>query len=101
MLRPGTPDCRRRAADRDVLSQIRDGAKPARTLEQQVNAAEMPEDVKGKLQGYIRAAMGPWTSFNIFRRGRRYSSRVRAVSVHGVERIRFALPPPAEGQVLI
>ena len=36
-----------------------------RTLEQQVNAAEMPEDVKVKLQGYISGCYGSLTSFNI------------------------------------
>ena len=36
-----------------------------RTLEQQVNAADMPEDVKVKLQGYISGCYGSLTSFNI------------------------------------
>jgi hypothetical protein len=36
-----------------------------RTLEQQVNAAEMPPDVKVKLQGYISGCYGSLTSFNI------------------------------------
>ena len=36
-----------------------------RTLEQQVNAAEMPEDVKVKLQSYISGCYGSLTSFNI------------------------------------
>jgi hypothetical protein len=36
-----------------------------RTLEQQVNATEMPEDVKIKLQGYISGCYGSLTSFNI------------------------------------
>ena len=36
-----------------------------RTLEQQVNAAEMPEDVKVKLQGYISGCYGSLTSFNV------------------------------------
>lgn len=36
-----------------------------RTLEQQVNAADLPEDVKVKLQGYITGCYGSLTSFNI------------------------------------
>ena len=36
-----------------------------RTLEQQVNAAELPEDVKIKLQGYISGCYGSLTSFNV------------------------------------
>jgi hypothetical protein len=36
-----------------------------RTLEQQVNAMEMPEDAKVKLQGYITACYGSLTSFNV------------------------------------
>jgi hypothetical protein len=36
-----------------------------RTLEQQVNAAELPDDVKIKLQGYISGCYGSLTSFNV------------------------------------
>ncbi len=36
-----------------------------RMLEQQVNAMEMPEDAKLKLQGYITGCYGSLTSFNI------------------------------------
>jgi hypothetical protein len=36
-----------------------------RTLEQQVNATDLPEDVKVKLQGYISGCYGSLTSFNI------------------------------------
>ena len=36
-----------------------------RTLEQQVNATDMPEDVKVKLQGYISGCYGSLTSFNV------------------------------------
>jgi hypothetical protein len=36
-----------------------------RTLEQQVNAAELPEDLKIKLQGYISGCYGSLTSFNV------------------------------------
>ena len=36
-----------------------------RTLEQQVNATDVPEDVKVKLQAYISACYGSLSSFNI------------------------------------
>ncbi len=36
-----------------------------RVLEQQINAAEIPEDSKIKLQGYITGCYGTLTSFNI------------------------------------
>ena len=36
-----------------------------RTLEQQVNASDLPEDVKVKLQGYISGCYGSLTSFNV------------------------------------
>ena len=36
-----------------------------RTLEQQVNALDTPEDVKVKLQGYITGCYGSLTSFNV------------------------------------
>jgi hypothetical protein len=36
-----------------------------RTLEQQVNAADIPSDLKIKLQGYVTACYGSLTSFNV------------------------------------
>jgi len=36
-----------------------------RTLEQQVNAMDWPEDVKLRLQGYITGCYGSLTSFNL------------------------------------
>ena len=36
-----------------------------RTLEQQVNAAEMPDDAKVRLQSYITGCYGTLTSFNV------------------------------------
>ena len=37
-----------------------------RTLEQQVNASDLPEDVKVKLQSYVTGCYGTLTSFNVF-----------------------------------
>ena len=36
-----------------------------RTLEQQINATDLQEDVKIKLQGYISGCYGSLTSFNV------------------------------------
>ena len=36
-----------------------------RVLEAQINGAELPEDLKVRLQGYITACYGTLTSFNI------------------------------------
>jgi hypothetical protein len=36
-----------------------------RTLEQQLNGADLPEDLKVKLQGYITGCYGSLTSFNV------------------------------------
>ena len=36
-----------------------------RTLEQQVNATHLPEDIKLKLQGYISGCYGSLTTFNV------------------------------------
>jgi hypothetical protein len=36
-----------------------------RTLEQHVNASDLPDDVKVKLQGYVTGCYGTLTSFNV------------------------------------
>jgi hypothetical protein len=36
-----------------------------RTLEQQVNASDLPDDQKLKVQGYITGCYGSLTSFNV------------------------------------
>ena len=36
-----------------------------RTLEQQVNASDLPEDAKVKLQAYVSGCYGTLTSFNV------------------------------------
>jgi hypothetical protein len=36
-----------------------------RSLEQQVNASALPDDVKVKLQGYVSGCYGSLTSFNV------------------------------------
>ena len=36
-----------------------------RTLEQQINGADIPQDLKVKLQNYITGCYGSLTSFNV------------------------------------
>jgi hypothetical protein len=36
-----------------------------RTLEQQINASDLPDDVKVKLQAYVSGCYGSLTSFNV------------------------------------
>ena len=36
-----------------------------RTLEQQVNGADIPDELKVRLQGYISGCYGTLTSFNV------------------------------------
>jgi hypothetical protein len=36
-----------------------------RTLEQQLNGADIPEDLKLKLQGYVTGCYGSLTTFNV------------------------------------
>jgi hypothetical protein len=36
-----------------------------RTLEQQINASDLPDDVKVKLQSYVSGCYGSLTSFNV------------------------------------
>jgi hypothetical protein len=48
-----------------VLRQDLDAAQPLPTLERQVNATDLRDDVKIKLQGYISGCYGSLTSFNV------------------------------------
>jgi hypothetical protein len=36
-----------------------------RTIEQQVNASDLPDDVKVRLQAYVSGCYGTLTSFNV------------------------------------
>src|SRR5262249_19461512 len=66
VLRPGTSGLQEKAWPIETffhkIVMVRNRLRP---LEQQVNALEIPEDVKVRLQGYITGCYGSLTSFNV------------------------------------
>ncbi len=66
VLRPGSPGLKEASWPIDrFFHKIVMLRNRLRVLEQQVNALEVPEDVKLKLQGYITGCYGSLTSFNV------------------------------------
>jgi hypothetical protein len=66
VLRPGNPALQEKSWPIETFfHKIVMVRNRLRTLEQQVNAAEMPEDVKVKLQAYVSGCYGSLTSFNV------------------------------------
>jgi hypothetical protein len=66
VLRPGTPGLQEKAWPIETFfHKVVMLRNRLRTLEQQLNAAELPEDLKLKLQGYITGCYGSLTSFNV------------------------------------
>ena len=66
VLRPGRPGVQEKAMPIDsFFNKIVMLRNRLRTLEQQVNASELPDDQKLKLQGYITGCYGSLTSFNV------------------------------------
>ena len=66
VLRPGKPGLQDKTVPIDTFfNKIVMLRNRLRTLEQQVNAAALPDDVKVKLQGYISGCYGSLTSFNV------------------------------------
>jgi hypothetical protein len=66
VLRPGTPGLQEKSWPIETFfHKVVMLRNRLRTLEQQVNAVELPEDVKIKLQGYISGCYGSLTSFNV------------------------------------
>jgi hypothetical protein len=66
VLRPGTPGLQEKIWPIETFfHKIVMLRNRLRSLEQQVNAAELPEDVKAKLQTYITGCYGSLTSFNV------------------------------------
>jgi hypothetical protein len=66
VLRPGTPGLQEKSWPIETFfHKVVMLRNRLRTLEQQINAAEMPEDAKVKLQGYVTGCYGSLTSFNV------------------------------------
>lgn len=66
VLRPGQPGLQDRAWPIDTFfHKIVMLRNRLRTLEQQVNASELPDDQKIKLQAYVTGCYGTLTSFNV------------------------------------
>lgn len=66
VLRPGTPGVQEKSWPIETFfHKIVMLRNRLRTLEQQVNAAELPDDAKVKLQSYITGCYGSLTSFNV------------------------------------
>ena len=66
VLRPGRPGLQEKTWPIDAFfHKIVMLRNRLRTLEQQVNAAEWPEDAKVRMQGYITGCYGSLTSFNV------------------------------------
>ena len=66
MLRPGKPGLQEKEWPIDALfHKVVMIRNRLRTLEQQLNAAEIPEDLKIRLQSYITGCYGSLTSFNV------------------------------------
>ena len=66
VLKPGSPELQEKSLPIETFfHKIVMLRNRLRTLEQQVNSTEMPEDVKVKLQSYITGCYGSLTSFNI------------------------------------
>jgi hypothetical protein len=66
VLRPGTPGLQEKSWPIETFfHKVVMLRNRLRTLEQQVNAADLPDDVKAKLQGYISGCYGTLTTFNV------------------------------------
>ena len=66
VLKPGKPGVQEKAWPIDAFfNKVVMMRNRLRTLEQQVNASELPDDQKLKLQSYITGCYGSLTSFNV------------------------------------
>lgn len=66
VLRPGKPGLQEKAMPIDAFfNKVVMLRNRLRTLEQVVNASELPDDQKLKVQGYITGCYGSLTSFNV------------------------------------
>ncbi|MGE5837234.1 MAG: hypothetical protein ACM4AI_22365 [Acidobacteriota bacterium] len=66
VLRPGTPGTQEKSWPIETFfHKVVMLRNRLRTLEQQLNASSLPEDVKVKLQAYVSGCYGSLTSFNV------------------------------------
>lgn len=66
LLRPGKVGLQEKSVPIDVFFRKIVGIRnKLRVLEQQINAADVPDDLKLRLQGYITGCYGTLTSFNV------------------------------------
>ncbi len=66
VLRPGTPGLQEKSWPIETFfHKIVMLRNRLRSLEQQVNASDLPDDVKVKLQAYVSGCYGTLTSFNV------------------------------------
>jgi hypothetical protein len=66
VLRPGTPGLQEKSWPIETFfHKVVMLRNRLRTLEQQVNAADLADEVKAKLQGYISGCYGTLTTFNV------------------------------------
>ena len=66
VLRPGTPGLQEKTWPIETFfHKVVMVRNRLRTLEQQVNASDLPDDVKLKLQAYVSGCYGSLTSFNL------------------------------------
>lgn len=66
VLRPGSPGLQEKSWPIETFfHKVVMLRNRLRTLEQHVNAADLPDDVKVRLQGYISGCYGTLTSFNV------------------------------------
>jgi hypothetical protein len=66
VLKPGTPGLQEKAWPIETFfHKVVMVRNRLRTLEQQVNASDLPEDAKVKLQSYVTGCYGSLTSFNV------------------------------------
>jgi hypothetical protein len=66
VLKPGTPGLQEKSWPIETFfHKVVMLRNRLRTLEQQVNASDLPEDAKVKLQSYVTGCYGSLTSFNV------------------------------------
>ena len=66
ILKPGTPGLQEKSWPIETFfHKVVMLRNRLRTLEQQVNASDLPDDAKVKLQSYISGCYGSLTSFNV------------------------------------